>query len=85
MASFLSPFFGLVAGVLLAGCSDSFAADAVSFLPDDAEIACRAILPQCFRRSDWAELCSRDPSVALGHPEACRDAGFESDQPLQGR
>ncbi len=38
-----------------------------------------------FRRSDWAELCARDPSVAVGHPEACRAAGFESGQTLQGR
>ena len=82
---FLSPVFGLVALVLLSDCSAGSTAGAVSFLPDDAEIACRAILPQCFRRSDWAHLCARDPSVATGHPEACRAAGFEPDQPLQGR
>ena len=75
----------LVASAMLVGCFDSPAVDAVTFLPDDAEVACRAILPQCFHRSDWAELCARDRSVAVGHPEACRAAGFESGQPLQGR
>ena len=58
---------------------------AVTFLSDDAEIACRAILPQCFKRSDWAELCASDPSVAEGHPQACRAAGFEPANPTQGR
>jgi len=75
----------LVASALLVGCFGSPAVEAVSFLPDDAEVACRAILPQCFRRSDWAELRARDPSVAVGHPEASRAAGFESGQSLQGR
>ncbi len=60
--------FGLVVSVLLVGCFGGPAAD--PFLPYDAEVICRAILPQCFRRSDWAELCTRDPSVAVGHPEA---------------
>ena len=85
MASFISPVFGLVAGALLVDCFGSPAVHADSFLPDDAEVACRAILPQCFRRSDWAELCARDPSVADGHPQACRAAGFESGNRLQGR
>ena len=78
-------FFGLLAGGLLVDCFGSPAADAVTFLPDDAEVACRAILPQCFRRSDWADLCAREPNVAVGHPEACRDAGFQPRQPTQGR
>ena len=82
---FFSSVFGLLASALLVGCFGSPAVDAVTFLPDDAEVACRAILPQCFRRSDWAELCARDPSVAVGHPVACRSARFELGQPLQGR
>lgn len=85
LVSFFSSVFGLVASALLVGCFGSLAADAVTFLPDDAEIACRAILPKCFRRSDWADHCARDPSVADGHPEACRAAGFESGKPFQGR
>ena len=85
LVSFFSSVFGLLASAMLVGCFGSPAADAVTFLPDDAEIACRPILPQCFHRSDWAELCARDPSVADGHPEACRAAGIESGQPLQGR
>ena len=75
--SFFSSVFGLVARALLVSCFGS--------PTDDAEVACRAILAQCFRRSDWAELCARDSSVADGHPGACRAAGFESGQPLQGR
>ena len=85
LVCFFSSVFGLLASALLVGCFGSPAADAVTFLSDDAEVACRAILPQCFRRSDWAEVCARDPSVAVGHPEACRAAGIESGQPLQGR
>ena len=85
LVSFFSSVFGLLASALLVGCFGSPAADAVTFLPDDAEVACRAILPQCFRRSDWAELCARDPSVAVGHPEACRAAGFGRGQAPQGR
>ena len=85
LVSFFSSVFGLVASALLVGCFGSPAADAVTFLPDDAEVACRAILPQCFRRSDWSDLCAREPSVAVGHPEACRDAGFQQRQPPQGR
>ena len=85
LVSFFSSVFGLLASALLVGCFGSPAADAVTFLPDDAEAACRAILPQCFRRSDWAELCARDPSVAYGHPQTCRAVGLESGQPLQGR
>ena len=85
LVSFFSSVFGLVASALLVGCFGSPAADADPFLPDNAEVACRAILPLCFRRSDWAELYARDPSVAVGHPEDCRSAGFESGQPVQGR
>ena len=85
LVSFFSSVFGLVVSALLVGCFGSPAADADPFLPDDAEVVCRAILPQCFRRSDWAELFARDPSVAVGHPEACRAAGFESGRHLQGR
>ena len=85
LASFLPSFFGLVAGMMLADCSGSSAAEAVSFLSDDAEVACRAILPQCFRRSEWAELCAREPGVADGHPEACRAAGFQPGHSPQGR
>ena len=85
LASFLMPIYGLVAGALLVDCLGSPAVNAVSFLPDDAEIACRAILPQCFTRDAWAALCADDPSVADGHPEACRASGFEPGQPPQGR
>ena len=85
LVSFFSPFFWLVSIALLVGCFGSPAVDADPFLPDNPEVACRAILPLCFCRSDWAELCARDPGVAVGHPEACRAAGFESGQPVQGR
>ena len=72
----------LVVSALLVGCFGSPAADADPFLPDHAEVVSRAILPQCFRRSDWADLCAREPSVAHGHIEACRAAGFEQSQSL---
>ena len=85
LASLISPFLGLLAGGLLVDCFGSPAVDADSFLPDDAEVACRAILPQCFRRSDWADLCAREPSVAVGHLGAFRDAGFQQCQSSQGR
>ena len=85
LVSFFSSVFGLVASTLLVSCFGSPSADAVTFLPDDAEVARRAILPHCFRRSNWAELFAQDPSVAVGQPEACHAAGFESGQPLQGR
>ena len=85
LASLRSPFLGLLAGGLPVDYFGSTAVDAVSFLPDDAEVACRATLPQCFRRSDWADLCAREPSVAVGHPEACHDAGFQQGESPQGR
>jgi len=47
-------------------------ADGITFLPDDALVACRAILPQCFTRAGWAELCRSDASLMEAHPEACR-------------
>ncbi|MAR08311.1 MAG: hypothetical protein CL862_14610 [Cyanobium sp. NAT70] len=47
----------------------------IRFLPDEAQIACRAILPQCFTRHGWRQLCRRDPMVVEAHPEACHQAG----------
>ena len=85
LLSLLSPGFCLVAGVILFDLSTPPRGVAVSFLPDDAIVACRAILPQCFRRDDWAALCADDPSIVAGHPEACRSAGFEPDHTPQGR
>ena len=49
-------------------------ADGIRFLPDDAQIACRAILPQCFTREGWHRLCQNDPTMAKAHPVACRQA-----------
>ncbi len=69
-----------MAGVMISDRFSTHTSAPVSFLPNDVPIACWAILPQCFRRSDWADLCAREPSVAHGHPEACRAAGFEQDQ-----
>ena len=43
----------------------------VEFLPDDAEISCRAILPQCFTRKGWAQLCESDPIIRESFNEAC--------------
>ena len=49
-------------------------ADGIRFLPDDAQIACRAILPQCFTREGWHRLCRNDPTMAKAHRVACRQA-----------
>jgi hypothetical protein len=62
------PTLLLVIGLVLAQ------AEPVRFLPDDAQAACRAILPQCFRRSDWAELCDSQSEIRLSFPEACQAA-----------
>ena len=49
-------------------------ADGIRFLPDDAQIACRAILPQCFTQQDWHRLCQNEPAIANAHQRACRQA-----------
>lgn len=49
-------------------------ADGIRFLPDDAQIACRAILPQCFTQAGWHRLCQNDPTMAKAHQVACRQA-----------
>ena len=49
-------------------------ADGIRFLPDDAQIACRAILPQCFTQQGWHRLCQNDLVIAKAHPQACRQA-----------
>ena len=49
-------------------------ADGIRFLPDDAQIACRAILPQCFTQAGWHRICQNDPSLAKAHRVACRQA-----------
>ena len=62
------PTLLLVIGLVLAQ------ADRVRFLPDDAQVACRAVLPQSFRRSDWADLCDSQSEIRLSFPEACHAA-----------
>ena len=58
----------LVIGLVLAQ------AEPVRFFPEDAEVSCQAILPQCFRRSDWANLCNSQPEIRASFAEACREA-----------
>ena len=48
--------------------------ESVRFLPDDSEVACRAILPQCFRRADWAKLCASQPEIRVSFADACSKA-----------
>ena len=67
-----SMHFLLVFLVNLAGIPET--AEPIQFLPDDAQVSCRAILPQCFRREDWARLCQTDQSILDAHPLACRRA-----------
>ena len=66
--------------LLLFASSAPVQADAINFLPDDSLVACRAILPQCFTRADWADLCRTDASVMEAHPEGCRLA-LEAENP----
>ena len=51
-------------------------ADGIRFLPDDAQIACRAILPQCFTKQGWHRLCQNNPAIAKAHQQACRKAAI---------
>ena len=54
----------LLAGIPMAVASDQ----PPEFLSDDAQVACRAILPQCFTRVDWWSLCDSDSSIVEAHP-----------------
>ena len=65
---------GVVALALLALPGSLARADGIRFLPDDAQIACRAILPQCFTQQGWHRLCQNDLTVAKAHQQACRQA-----------
>ncbi|MEL0340591.1 MAG: hypothetical protein VXA52_10530 [Synechococcus sp.] len=65
---------GLVALALVALPASLARADGIRFLPDDAQIACRAILPQCFTQQGWHRLCQNDPAIAKAHQRACRQA-----------
>ena len=51
-------------------------ADGIRFLPEDAQIACRAIMPQCFTQQGWHRLCQNNPAIAKTHPQACRKAAI---------
>ena len=70
---------GVVALALVALPASLACADGIRFLPDDAQIACRAILPQCFTQQGWHRLCQNDPAIAKAHQRACRQAadGFK--------
>ena len=66
---------GLVLAALVAPMpARSAEPEAVHFLPDEAQIACRAILPACFTKAGWAELCVAQDDVRQAHPRACRVA-----------
>ena len=55
-------------------------ADGIRFLSDDAQIACRAILPQCFTQQGWHRLCQNNPAIAKAHQQACRKAAIGQDE-----
>ena len=66
---------GLVLAALVAPMpARSVDPEEVRFLPDEAQIACRAILPACFTKAGWAELCVAQDDVRQAHPRACRVA-----------
>ena len=48
----------------------------IEFLPDDAQVSCRAILPQCFTRNAWAQLCKSEPGIRKSFKQAC-DLAFD--------
>ena len=56
------------------GNAESLRSEPVVFRADDAEISCRALLPQCFKREDWAALCRDQPEFRDGHRESCDQA-----------
>lgn len=65
---------GLVLAVNVVASPSPSSGSAVRFLPDNEPWACRAILPACFTRAAWRDLCALDPVVLKSHPEACRQA-----------
>ena len=76
-------FHGVVALALMALPASLARADGIRFLPDDAQIACRAILPQCFTQQGWHRLCLTDPVIAQAHRLACaKAAAAEMDEPV---
>ena len=60
-----------VSALLLQASGIPESAEPIRFLSDDAQVACRAILPQCFRREDWARLCRDQLDIRESHPVAC--------------
>ncbi len=66
--------FGFVALAMVLVQTMLARADGIRFLPDEAQIACRAILPQCFTQQGWHRLCQNDPTIARVHQLACRKA-----------
>ena len=60
----------LLSGLLPFG----MAAGEPQFLSEDAQVACRAILPNCFTRTQWRRLCLEDSSIQQAFPQACAAA-----------
>ena len=68
--------YGLMAMAMVVAQPTCARADGIQFLPEDAQIACRAILPQCFTQQGWHRLCQNDPDIAKSHQQACRKAAI---------
>ena len=64
------------AAVVLMGCTSAVSEplESIRFLPDQTDVACRALLPQCFHRQDWARLCRNQPDIRQAHSAACAEA-----------
>ena len=71
MISVLIPGAITFVSALLQAAGIPESAEPIRFLPDDDQVACRAILPQCFRREDWARLCRDQLDIRESHPVAC--------------
>ena len=54
--------------------AETLPAEPVIFRSDDAEVSCRALLPQCFSREDWADLCRTVVNFQDDHQDSCDQA-----------
>lgn len=54
----------------------------VGFLKDNLDVACMALLPQCFTKEDWAEMCREDSHLEENHFDSCKQATTEEENKI---
>ena len=69
---FIIEAFGL--GIVLSADNEVLQDSPVYFLKQGADTSCMAILPQCFTKEQWAQMCTQDPSLRKTHLHACKQA-----------